>query len=914
MKDLSLRAKVYILSMILVGLVLLVWGFSKLLRQDMLMLIALSSLASISLIFKVTGATERSHYNISFVIYGFAFVLLGPEATLFVVLISNIVEWAWHRYPWYIQCFNIASYCIGFSAAGLVFDWINPGDHFFGLQAVLGVLAALAVFTFINHLTVGVVIWLARGENFAQSGIFDVFPLMLDFILLAMGAGVAFIWQVTPAAALLVLLPLYLIYTTLKVPALERKSETDPKTGLFNAEYFKRTLEAELERANRFERPLTVVMADLDLLRNINNTYGHLAGDEVLIGVANIIQQAAREFDVVARFGGEEYAILMPEATPLQVYDRIEAIRLKIENAEFSVATSITPIKATMSFGLSGRVEGEPTYQELIHNADAALYHAKLRGRNGSIIYSEEGLVDFFNGERSTHHDLERAALIEDQDSDMTPEEENQSSESPEDPSQGGEPMAKDSEQDAQRAKTQPMWVVYSFIGLLLIAALFLFRITFTPDREQDWLGLFIFAILVIFTEWFSIDIYVRDSAVSTSAVPIMAGILIYGPIGALGLSMVFAVVAGIKHRSPLNRFVFNFSNQTIAGLIYSGLLVATGNTYIRLDPFAQLAFSVFASGIVYMSTTSMIAVGMSLNLGIPAKWIWMEKFRWLAPYYFGMGVIVYILVYSYQMAGVLGIIAVLVPLLILRFSQKQYIERTKNVVNELKKKNQALERSAVEINKLNEGLLNTLAEVVDLRDPFVLGHSKQVARYAVMMGKNLGLSPERLELLRKAALLHDIGKLGVPERILFKPGKLTPDEYEKIKAHVDLGADILQASHVLKDLIPIVRHHHENYDGNGYPGGLAGEAIPFEARILAVADAVEAMGSDRPYRRGMTQDEVLQELMDQAGAQFDPAVVKAFQTLSEQKTEPVVINFSRALRPSKLAPVEVGYVAASAD
>jgi len=150
------------------------------------------------------------------------------------------------------------------------------------------------------------------------------------------------------------LLPLYPIYSTLKVPALERKTETDSKTGLFNASYFEHALASELKRADRFDRPLTVVMADLDLLRNINNTYGHLAGDEVLRGVANILKGSVREYDVVARFGGEEFAILIPETTPQQAYPRVESIRSSIERADFMVPTSVTPIQATMSFGVSG--------------------------------------------------------------------------------------------------------------------------------------------------------------------------------------------------------------------------------------------------------------------------------------------------------------------------------------------------------------------------------------------------------------------------------------------------------------------------------------------------------------------------------------------------------------------------------
>ena len=279
----------------------------------------------------------------------------------------------------------------------------------------------------------------------------------------------------------------------------------------------------------------------------------------------------------------------------------------------------------------------------------------------------------------------------------------------------------------------------------------------------------------------------------------------------------------------------------------------------------------------------------------MPVKRTWRDQFSWLAPYYIVMGMIAYALVFGYTDAGLVGAMVVSFPLFLLRWSQKQYIDRTRAIVNELKEKNVILERSSTEISTLNEGLLKTLAEVVDLRDPFVLGHSQQVTSYAVLMAKNLGLNGDQVELIRKAGLLHDIGKLGIPERILLKPTKLTVEEYNIVKEHVVLGAEILQASQSLHNLIPIIRHHHERYDGEGYPDGLTGTEIPIEARIVAVADAVEAMASDRPYRRVMELDQILMELNNNAGTQFDPQVVRAFKQITTEGGETLVINSARA-------------------
>ncbi len=408
MGNLSVKARIYIIGSVLFSLVLFGLNVVKFLPHEILPTLALAAVASMTLVLKVEGATVRSHYNISFLVYAFTLVVLGPEDCMIVILISNFVEWAWHKYPWYIQSFNIASYLVAVQVAVLASAAINPSGEIVSLLGVLSVAVAMAIFTLVNHLMVGIVIWLARGENFKHSGVFDRFPLMLDFTLLCMGGGLAYIWLFSPYGVMLGVLPLYLIYTTLRVPALERKTETDPKTGLFNAEYFQKNLVGEVERANSFNRPLTIVMADLDLLRNINNTYGHLAGDAVLIGVANILKESVREYDLVARFGGEEYAIMMPETTPEQAYPLIETIRTKIENTPFEFDTSVTPIRVTMSFGISGRLDSQVTPSEIVHNADSALYHAKLKGRNGTFIYSEEGFFVLFGQRQKSHVDASK--------------------------------------------------------------------------------------------------------------------------------------------------------------------------------------------------------------------------------------------------------------------------------------------------------------------------------------------------------------------------------------------------------------------------------------------------------------------------------------------------------------------------
>ena len=188
------------------------------------------------------------------------------------------------------------------------------------------------------------------------------------------------------------------------------------------------------------------------------------------------------------------------------------------------------------------------------------------------------------------------------------------------------------------------------------------------------------------------------------------------------------------------------------------------------------------------------------------------------------------------------------------------------------------------EIKKINEELeqayldsIQTLRYTVEAKDSYTRGHSDRVSEYSVLIGKHLGLSEEALKILRIGGLFHDIGKIGVPDSILLKDSKLTDDEYSEIKNHPTIGAHILSTATIFKDLIPIVKHHHERYDGHGYPSQLHGTDIPYYARITAIADSFDAMTSRRSYRNSMSIDEVIEEFERCKGSQFDPELTDVF-------------------------------------
>ena len=172
---------------------------------------------------------------------------------------------------------------------------------------------------------------------------------------------------------------------------------------------------------------------------------------------------------------------------------------------------------------------------------------------------------------------------------------------------------------------------------------------------------------------------------------------------------------------------------------------------------------------------------------------------------------------------------------------------------------------------------LTVLAKLIEMRDSYTAGHSEKVSMWSEIVARKLGLSREEQEKIKLAARLHDIGKISIPDGILNKPAPLSKEEYAEIKKHAALGAGILSNIESLKEVSKIIRHHHEWYNGEGYPDGLTGEEIPLGSRIISVADAYQAMTSDRPYRKAFSKEKAIAELERGAGSQFDPKIVRIF-------------------------------------
>lgn len=212
-------------------------------------------------------------------------------------------------------------------------------------------------------------------------------------------------------------------------------------------------------------------------------------------------------------------------------------------------------------------------------------------------------------------------------------------------------------------------------------------------------------------------------------------------------------------------------------------------------------------------------------------------------------------------------------------FYERSEVDRAERARASIEELSDRLADSLDELTGYRMDVLQSLSAAVDARDHYTALHSLHVADYAAAIGAGLGLH-DRLTVLERAGLLHDIGKIAVADAVLLRPERLTEDEYVDIQRHAVVSADIIGGIPVLTELVPGVRHHHEHWDGSGYPDGLVGEAIPLDARVLAVADAFDAMTSDRPYRTGMAAERARAELLAERGHQFDPTIVDVFVRL----------------------------------
>ena len=420
-----------------------------------------------------------------------------------------------------------------------------------------------------------------------------------------------------------------------------------------------------------------------------------------------------------------------------------------------------------------------------------------------------------------------------------------------------------------------------------------------TTTHPFEWL---LFVGLAVLTGSFSMKIASISASLTVSDTFFITTALLFGPAPAtLAVALDTFIVTWRRRHAPLRQVL-----NTVA----PALGMWTGSHVFfwlaRVAPLAQmhvpvgqLVLPLFALAVVYFLVNSiLIAVAIGLDSRKPALQIWRQHFSWLSVHCLAAASVSFCLVLLiYQVS--LGAVLVVLPLLVvLHLTLRSSFGRLEDARTHL-----------AHLDRLYLSTVETLAMAIDAKDDVTHTHVRRVQTYALGLARALGMDDEEtLKAIEAAALLHDTGKLAVPEHILNKPGKLSAAEFERMKRHVDVGADILSLVDFPYPVVPIVRCHHENWDGTGYPRGVAGTDIPIGARILSVVDCFDALTSDRPYRSALTTEQAFEILRARSGNMYEPRVVDTFIRVHANIAAEVVVENSA--RRSVLQQISHGSVA----
>lgn len=317
-------------------------------------------------------------------------MLLSPAFFSLLVLASHLSKWGsqyWRgagpQDERFMQVGRVIAHIMAGVAAygvqGLFAVWL---DRSLGPHTLLIAGSAIVIYVAIHRLLLFHVFVWVQGLSWRSVSLWKPRSLVLECVVMVLGFVLVLLWRQNVWLLAPALAPLVLITQIVRIPQLEKAAQTDAKTGLLNVSRWRQRFHEELIRAKYFKHPLCLIMVDLDGLRTINNTHGHLAGDAVIAGVARILQEQVREYTIVGRFGGEEFALILPETATEQAQVVAERLRRAIEMARFSLPTSSIPLQATACFGVATFPDSGDSVDQLIHQADVALYQAKVRGKN----------------------------------------------------------------------------------------------------------------------------------------------------------------------------------------------------------------------------------------------------------------------------------------------------------------------------------------------------------------------------------------------------------------------------------------------------------------------------------------------------------------------------------------------------
>jgi len=373
--------------------------------------------------------------------------------------------------------------------------------------------------------------------------------------------------------------------------------------------------------------------------------------------------------------------------------------------------------------------------------------------------------------------------------------------------------------------------------------------------------SLVFWASLVLIAELFSVSLPYGGSV--TLGFPLIyATFLTEGPVIGVWVAS-FASLTELKKgkKADVKKILFDCGQFTIsvsgAWLVYKN----TGGVIIKSVLSTNILSLSLAALSYFVLNSFIVSCAIAFQRRSSVIDMWSNNFRWAAPNYLAQTPLGFLMALIYRQISWWGVTFIMFPLFIAYWAYKLYMDMRREHLS----------------------AIQALATAVEARDPYTEKHSQRMAEYAMAIAREMGLSIYSAEVIRYAAILHDIGKIGVADSILSKGNSLTLEEWDQIKKHCIIGAEIVKRIDSLTDASKIIYHHHERYDGKGYPNGLKGEEIPLGSRIIAVVDAYDAMTSRRPYREALSKEEAIAELKRCAGKQFDKKVVEAFLRVLER-------------------------------
>lgn len=407
-----------------------------------------------------------------------------------------------------------------------------------------------------------------------------------------------------------------------------------------------------------------------------------------------------------------------------------------------------------------------------------------------------------------------------------------------------------------------------------------------TTPHPVEWA---LFGALAMIAGSFALRVPGVPAHISVSDTFFITSVLLFGPAPATAAIAVDSFIISWRRRHPANRMLFNTANNAlalwVAGHAFFALAATAPLSDAAATPSGAIVLPLAVLALLYFLINSgLTATAVALERGQSALALWRQHFAIISINHFAAASASFFLIILVRFVNVLTLAAVLPLLAIFYLAMRSWLGRLDDA-----------QRHVAKVDRLYLSTIEALSTAIEAKDGVTSSHIHRVQSYALGLARALGIKDETtMKAIQAAALLHDTGKLAVPEHILNKPGKLTAAEFETMKLHVDVGADILSSIDFPYPVVPIVRCHHENWDGTGYPRGVKGQAIPIGARILSVVDCFDALTSDRPYRPAMTNEQAIAIIVERRGTMYDPEVVDTF------------VRVHRSIAPDRVAQPEL--------